>query len=181
MKLSSLLLGLVLAVATVLVLPPATARAEDPATFEVAGFTFTRPADWAWIPVTSAMRKAQLRPGGPDDGAEVTFFYFTGAGGDVDSNVKRWLGQFKSKEGAEKVDAKTLNGVKVTFVTTEGTYSSGMPGGPVTPKGDYALNGAIMDAGDGSVFVKFTGPEKLVKGAHDKFVQFITDATKTRK
>lgn len=181
MKLPSLLLGLVLAVAASLVLPPATARAEDPATFEVAGFTFTRPADWAWIPVTSAMRKAQLRPGGADDGAEVTFFYFTGGGGDVDSNVKRWLAQFKSKEGADKIEAKTLNGVKVTFVTTEGTYSSGMPGGPVTPKNDYALNGAIIDAGDGSVFVKFTGPEKLVKGAHDKFVQFVTDATKTKK
>jgi hypothetical protein len=181
MKLSSLVLGLCLAVAATLVLPPAAARAEDPATFDVAGFTFTRPADWQWVNVTSAMRKAQLRVGKPEDEAEITFFHFTGAGGDVESNTRRWLGQFKSKEGAEKVEAKTLNGVKVTFVTTEGTFSSGMPGGPVTPKNDFALIGAIMEAKEGSVFVKFTGPEKVVKGARDKFVQFITEATTAKK
>lgn len=181
MKLRSLLLGLVLAVTTTLVLPPSTARAEDPATFEVGDFTFTRPADWAWVPVASAMRKAQLRPGGADDGAEIIFFYFTGGGGDVDSNVKRWLSQFKGKEGAEKVEAKTINGVRVTFVTTGGTFSSGMPGGPTTPKTDYALHGAIMEGKEGSVFAKFTGPEKIVKGASDKFIKFITDATTAKK
>jgi hypothetical protein len=182
MKLRSLLLGLCLAVAATLVLPPA-ARAEDPATFEVAGFTFTRPADWQWINVTSPMRKAQLRVGGaePTAGGDITFFHFTGGGADVDSNVKRWLAQFKSKEGADKVEAKTLNGVKVTFVTTEGTFASGMPGGPTTPMENFALMGAIMEAKEGSVFVKFVGPEKIVKGARDKFIQFITDATKTRK
>jgi hypothetical protein len=181
MKLSSLLLGLVLAVAATLVLPPPAARAEDPATFEVGDFTFIRPADWKWVPVTSAMRKAQLKVGTPEDQDEIIFFYFTGGGGDVDSNVKRWLGQFKSKEGAEKVEAKTINGVKVTFVSTEGTFSSGMPGGAVTPKTDFALNGAIMEGKEGSVFVKFVGPEKIVKGARDKFLQFITDATTTKK
>jgi hypothetical protein len=183
MKLRSLLLGLVLAVAVTLVLPPSTARAEENATFDVAGFTFTRPADWTWIAVNSPMRKAQLRVGGaePAAGGDVTFFHFTGGGADVETNTKRWLGQFKSKEGADKVETKTLNGVKVTFVTTEGTFSSGMPGGPTTPMNDFALIGAIMEATEGSVFVKFVGPEKVVKGAHDKFVQFITDATKTRK
>ena len=84
----------------------------------------------------------------------------------MEANTKRWLGQFKSKEGADKVETKTLNGVKVTFVTTKGVFSSGMPGGPTTPMSDYALIGAIMEATEGSVFVKFVGPEKVVKGAH---------------
>lgn len=180
MKLSSLLLGLFLAVAAAFVPLPA-ARAEDPATFEAGDFTFTRPADWAWVPPSSAMRKAQLRVGAPEDKAEIVFFYFTGGGGDVDSNVKRWLSQFKSKEGAEKIEAKTLNGVKVTFVTTVGTFSSGMPGGPTTPMSDFALHGAIMEGKEGSTFVKFTGPEKVVKGAGDKFIKFVTDATAAKK
>ena len=53
--------------------------------------------------------------------------------------------------------------------------------GAVTPKTDFALHGAIIEGKEGSVFVKFTGPEKVVKGAHDKFIQFIADATKTKK
>ena len=35
--------------------------AEAPKTFKVGEFTFTRPADWQWVDVTSSMRKAQLK------------------------------------------------------------------------------------------------------------------------
>jgi hypothetical protein len=56
-----------------------------------------------------------------------------------------------------------------------------MPGGPTTPLNDYALLGAIMEAKEGSVFVKFTGPQGVVQAAREKFVEFVTDATKTRK
>ena len=180
MKISSLLLTLIACLASTLALP---VHAEDPKTFEVAGFTFNRPAEWSWVQVSSPMRKAQLHVGGADaaTGGDVTFFHFIGAGGDVEANTKRWLAQFQSKPGAEKVEAKELNGVKVTFVSTEGTFASGMPGGPTTAMEDYALIGAIMEATEGSVFAKFTGPAKVVKAEKDKFIQFVTDATKTRK
>ena len=155
------------------------ARGEDPATFSVGGLSFQRPTEWQWVPVTSAMRKAQLKVPGAEgkDAAEITFFHFGGGqGGDLQANAQRWLRQFESKEGASKVDWKEMGGRKVAVVSTEGTFQSGMPGGPTTPMPNYALLGAIVDHPDGNVFVKMTGPVETVKAAQRKFMDFVTAA-----
>jgi hypothetical protein len=157
----------------------ATLRAEDPATFPVGGLTFKRPADWAWVPVSSPMRKAQLKITGakPDDSADVTFFHFgPDSGGDVQSNAQRWVAQFRGTEGAAKIEPQEIGGAKVTLVTTEGTFSSGMPGGPSTPMENYALLGAIIEHKDGNIFVKMTGPAALVKESRQKFLDFLASA-----
>ena len=157
----------------------ATLRAEDPATFPVGGLTFTRPADWAWVPVNSPMRKAQLKvPGAkPNEAADITFFHFgPEGGGDVQSNAQRWIGQFRGGEDKAKIDPQQIGGAKVTLVTTEGTFSSGMPGGPATVMENYALLGAIIEHADGSVFVKMTGPAALVKELRKKFLDFLAAA-----
>jgi hypothetical protein len=156
-----------------------TLRAQDPATFDVAGLTFTRPTEWKWVEVTSPMRKAQLKvPGAkPEQSADIIFFHFgAGAGGDIKANADRWLAQFKSAEGASKVETNAINDTKVTLVTTEGTFSSGMPGGPTTPLENQALLGAIIESAEGNIFVKMTGPAELVKGSRERFIEFITKA-----
>src|SRR3989441_9591655 len=121
--------------------------AEAPGTFKVGEFTFTRPEGWEWVETTSSMRKAQLKVPGPDgkQSAEVVFFYFgPGNGGGTQANVERWLGQFQ--EPKEKINSKveeaTVNKRKVTYVQAEGTYLSGMPGGPRTPQLNSMLLGA---------------------------------------
>jgi hypothetical protein len=160
------------------------ARAEDPTTFPVGGLTFSRPADWAWVPVSTPMRKAQLKVPGekPAEGADITFFYFgAGGGGDVQANAQRWTGQFHGPEGAAKIEEEKVAGLKVTIVTTEGTFSSGMPSGPVTPLENYALLGAIIEDKEGNVFVKMTGPSALVKESRKKFMAFVTAAIEARK
>jgi len=157
----------------------ATLRAEDPTTFPVGGLTFKRPADWGWVQVSSPMRKAQLKvPGAkPEDFADITFFHFgAGSGGDIQANAQRWISQFKGAEGAGKIEPQEIGGAKVTLVTTEGTFSSGMPGGPATPLENQALLGAIIEHDDGNVFVKMTGPAALVKGSRQKFLDFLTSA-----
>lgn len=172
MKALSLFASLLLLVATI-------ARGEDPTTFAVGGLSFQRPAEWQWVPVTSAMRKAQLKvPGAAGkEAAEITFFHFgSGQGGDLQANAQRWLRQFESKEGASKVDWKEMGGRKVAVVSTEGTFQSGMPGGPTTPMPNYALLGAIIDHPEGNVFVKMTGPLETVKAAERKFMEFVTAA-----
>ena len=160
-------------------LAAASLRAEDPTTFEVGAFKFARPAEWKWVAVASPMRKAQLAVPGKEgeNPAEMTFFHFgaSGAGG-VDANVKRWLGQFQSKDGADKVEPETLGGIKVMFVSTTGTFSGGMPGAPATPLENYALLGAILDHADGPVFVKMTGPVDVVSAAAKQFRAFIATA-----
>jgi len=125
------------------------------------------------------MRKAQLKiPGAKaDEAADVTFFHFGAqGGGDAASNAQRWLMQFKGDESAKKVEAQEIEGTKVTLVTTEGTFSSGMPGGPATPMENQALLGAIIEGPEGNVFIKTTGPAALVKGLREKLVAFITAA-----
>ena len=158
--------------------------AEDPAKFTVGAFEFQRPAAWGWVPVTSSMRKAQLKiPGAtPEAAAEITFFHFgPGGGGGAQANIQRWLGQFQSAEGASKVEPQEIGGSTVTLVTTEGTFSSGMPGGPTTPMTGYALVGAIVEHAEGDVFIKMTGPAALVKESRPAFLDFIKTAVTSGK
>jgi hypothetical protein len=157
---------------------PAVAQTA-PDSFEVGGLKFSRPADWNWIPVQSPMRKAQLAvPGmGSSKTADITFFHFgPSGGGDLESNVQRWLRQFQSTAGAEKVEAKTIGGRKTTLVSTEGTFSAGMPGQPAAPMDNYALLGAIIEDPSGNVFVKMTGPKETVQAAREKFMKFLESA-----
>jgi hypothetical protein len=154
----------------------AHAQSEAPKTFPVGGLTFSRPAEWNWVAVNSPMRKAQLAVPGidPSKAAEITFFHFgQGGGGDIESNSRRWLGQFKGAPSAEKVETKQIGGRKVTLVTTEGTYATGMPGANAAPMENYALLGAIIEDAGGNVFVKMTGPKATVQAANAKFMEFL--------
>ena len=152
--------------------------ADAPATFKVSEFTFTRPAKWEWVESTSQMRKAELRlvDEKTKAKAEIVFYHFgQGGAGGIQANVDRWLGQFV--EPRDKINAKTEESTvgkhKVTYVSAEGTYKNGMPGGPQTPMPNYALLGAIIEASEGSVFVKMTGPKELAKLATADFKKMV--------
>ena len=94
------------------------ARADAPATFAVGAFKFQRPTAWEWIEVPEgmrAMRKAQIAVQGKDGGkpAEIIFYHFgAGQGGDTQSNVTRWVGQFSEKTTPEKIESKDAAAAK---------------------------------------------------------------------
>jgi hypothetical protein len=166
----------------VLLLCPAVRAAESPATFKVSEFTFTRPAGWETVETTSQMRKAQFKvtDAGAKEPAEVIFYYFgAGNGGGAQANVDRWFGQFKEPKDQikAKTEEATVSGHKVTFVQAEGTYMSGMPGGPATAKPVYALAGAIIESSEGNIFVRMTGPRELVKRNFPAFKKMIESAS----
>jgi hypothetical protein len=157
--------------------------ADAPATFKVSEFTFTRPANWEWVASASPMRKAELKVVDEKTKAkaEAVFYHFgPGNAGGTQANIDRWFGQFV--EPRDKISAKTedvtVSKHKVTYVSAEGTYKSGMPGGPQTPLPNYALLGAIIEAGEGSVFVKMTGPTELTKSATPDFKKMVESALK---
>ncbi len=165
-----------------LVLSAVAAVAAD-AKFKVSDLTFTRPEKWESVPTVSAMRKAQLKINDAEKktSAEVVFFHFGASnGGGVQANVERWFRQFDGPR--EKINAKTeetkVGAHKVTYVQAEGTFNSGMPGGPTTPMKDYALRGAIIESGEGDVFVKMTGPAALVKASEANFKKMVESALK---
>jgi len=125
------------------------------------------------------MRKAQLEIAQGSDKAEVTFFQFgAGQGGSVADNVARWFAQFQGNDAKRKTENVQAGSVKITYATTEGTFTSGMPGGPATPMSGYALCGAILESSEGNVFIKMTGPEAVVKSATEAFKKMVSDAAK---
>jgi len=157
--------------------------AAGPVSFKVSEFTFKRPSAWEWVETTSTMRKAQLKIVDSKSGAsaDVIFFHFgPGPAGGTKANVDRWLGQFQ--EPRLKINARVeevkVGEHKVTYVQAEGTYNSGMPGGPKTPLANYALAGAIIEAEAGSVFIRLTGPKALAKAASGDFRKMVEGALK---
>ncbi len=159
-------------------------RAGDAATFKVGDTTFTRPDKWESVAVTSQMRAAQLKVTDADGktSADVVFFQFGpgGAGGNQ-ANVDRWLGQFVEprEQINPKVENVTVGKTKVTYVQAEGTYKSGMPGGPTSAMPDYGLLGAMIgNEGDNIIFVKMTGPKALVKSSVADFKKMVESGVK---
>ena len=148
--------------------------------FQVGPFKFAVPEGWANVKPSSPMRNAQLEIARGPDKAEVTFFHFGGGSGTPADNVARWFTQFPGSEAARKTETTEVGGVKITFAATEGTFSSGMPGGPTKPMPDYALHGAILEDASGDVYVKMTGPAAIVKSAGDAFRKMVNDAATAR-
>lgn len=154
--------------------------APSPTTATAGGLTWRAPAAWT-LDAPRPMRAATYRlpaAKGDAEGAELAVFHFgAGQGGDVDANVRRWLSQFQRPDGSPVVDAdarrktETMQGLKVTTVDVQGTYSSGgMMGGPVTPRPGWRLLGAIVEGGpQGPVFFKLTGPARTVAAAQKDF------------
>lgn len=114
--------------------------------------------------------------GDPEDGECAVFYFGSGQGGGVDANVKRWIAQFelpdgKNPESAAKSAKKTINGLQATTIDLAGTYMASA--GPMSPtkvkKPGYRLIGAIIEAPEGNVFFKFTGPAKTVAAAQPQF------------
>ena len=136
------------------------------------GVRWTVPARWS-AGAGNAMRVATYAvpaAKGKDAGECAVFFFDSGQGGSVDANVERWTRQF---EGAPKGERTTseVAGIRVTRVQVAGTYLA--PGGPMMQsqgkKTGYRLLGAIVEAPQGSVFFKLTGPAATVAGAQPDF------------
>ncbi|HEY8834545.1 MAG TPA: hypothetical protein VIM09_03100, partial [Chthoniobacterales bacterium] len=93
-------------------------------------------------------------------------------------NVTRWFAQFPGSEKNRITENVQVGSVKITFAMTEGTFSSGMPGGPTTPMEGYALCGAILESATGNVFIKMTGPNAIVKASTEAFKKMVSEAAK---
>jgi hypothetical protein len=155
---------------------PAATQAES---VKVESFTFAVPDGWRSVTPASPMRKAQLEIARGPEKAEVSFFHFgADQGGTAEDNVARWYAQFPGSEKNRVTEHVQIGSVKITFAMTEGTFSSGMPGGPTTPMEGYALCGAILESATGNVFVKMTGPNAVVKASTDAFKKMISEAAK---
>jgi hypothetical protein len=138
-----------------------------------AGVTWSYPAKWTkggprtMRVVTYVIPAAE----GDSEAAECAVSYFgTAAGGDVEMNIQRWAGQFEGASAPVRKDDK-LNGMNIAKVEISGAYLA--PSGPMMEsqgkKENFKLFGAIVDAPEGKLFFKMTGPAKTVQGVAAEF------------
>lgn len=141
---------------------------------EVAGYQFVAPDAWQQSEPSSSMRKAQFNLS-TDTGksAELVFFYFgPSGGGGVRANVDRWIKQFEDLQ-ENSVKEEIVNEVKVTYVRATGTFLSGSPFGPKTPKPGHSLLGAIIEGRQGSIFLKMVGQTSAVQEYENPLIGII--------
>ena len=106
-----------------------------------------------------------------------------GAGGSVEANIERWIGQFTQPDGKTTkerttVDKKQVDGAVVHRVDITGSFVD-RPGGPFAPgravtRPNYRMLGAIIVTPKfGQHFVKLYGPRATIAANEQRFQQFI--------
>lgn len=171
--------------------PSAVAAVElDGTPVSLAGITFTPPTVWK-DHGPNGMRKADYSfgPLGDDtDSATVAVYYFgpTGGGG-IEANIDRWIGQMTLPDGADPEEAvmreeSTVEGMAVHTVSLPGTYNASMGGpmmgGQTTPKENYFMSAVVLEAPEGNVFFKLTGPKETATEMNTAFQAMLTGIKK---
>lgn len=160
----------------------AVAAAADAFTIAGGALSLSAPEGWKKVPPKSGIVETEFEiPGAADLAAgRMTVM---GAGGTVQANIDRWIGQFAQPDGGSTKDKTTtkqlkLAGCTVTMVDIPGTYKD-MPGGPfaggkTVERPDYRMLAAIVETPDaGNYFLKFYGPAATVAQHADGFRRMI--------
>jgi hypothetical protein len=145
---------------------------------------YTAPAAWHTRPAASTMRVAEFvvpkAAGDPEDAEVIIYFFGGNAGGGVDANIDRWIGQLTQPDGSPSKDkakreTQTINGLKVTMVDVSGTYVAEVRPGATEHynKPDFRVRAAVVETPRGPYYIKMTGPARTVAAADDDFRKFL--------
>lgn len=145
--------------------------------------TYDIPTTWKRERSKSEMRVVQygLPAANGDNGkTEFVVFYFSGQGGGVEENLKRWRGMFQDSKDDGKTDRFTAGELKITTLDISGTYlDRPTPFAPeATPRKNYRmLNAVIETPNDGPYFLRLVGPKKSVEEQLDNWKHMLKTAT----
>jgi hypothetical protein len=142
-----------------------------------AGVQWSVPAGWQ-LAAARPMRVVTYQIAPAARNAEpvecAVYFFGTGQGGSVQANLDRWATQFAQPDGRPAMPEeqnRKVAGLNVHTIRVAGTYLAA--GGPMAPvsqtKPNYAMLGAIVEAPQGLVFFKLTGPARTVSAAQPDF------------
>jgi len=155
----------------------------------VAGITFTPAIQWKDLGTTDM--KAASYSFGPlesdQEPALLNVHYFgQGQGGTIEANVQRWVKQMSMPDGSDPAKAairysKDVNGMPMHVLTLYGTFNEPV-GGPMSektiPRENYRLIAVIVEAPQGSVFFKLTGPDYTAKIMVEAFITMVNQIQK---
>lgn len=177
MNQASAVLILGLALSPCLAEPP-----PQPVAFRVGPLLFERPESWKWVKPEGSFRAAQLEKSVSGKPPVVMVFsrFPAGAGGTVQANVERWVGQFSKTTYPPEVQTIPGKVCPVTRVKVRGSLKDGTPGGPEKGIPDALLLGAILEAEGGMIVVKIVGPESALTREEKTFDGLISAATEKK-
>jgi hypothetical protein len=97
------------------------------------------------------------------------YYFGPGQGGDAQTNVERWIGEFENPGKPERI-SRTVDGLPVATVRVRGTYlaHAGM-GEDAAVQPRHELYAAIVEGPKGDLFFKLTGPQRSVDAAAGEF------------
>ncbi len=153
----------------------------------IAGITFRPPSIWKDFGA-SGMRLADYAYGpieGESDSATMVVFYFgSGSGGGVGSNIERWIGQMTMPDGSDphqsviKLDM-TVDSLPAHLIELAGTYASqagsSMMGRETVSKPNYRMAAVVLETPQGNLFFKLTGPDKTASAMVGAFKTMLSD------
>jgi hypothetical protein len=166
--------------ASLLLVAAALPAAAQGTPLTLLGYHTMAPA--AWVPRTpsSQYRLAQFVVPGPDSASDaevVVYFFGSMQGGNVQANLDRWREQFSEDATGpvrESVRADSSGAFPLTIAEYTGTYRRGISMGSAdSVRANQTLVAAIADTPHGTMFLQIFGPDSVVAGAHDAFVQFV--------
>lgn len=159
---------------------PVAAPAEE-FTIGEGKLTFTIPPGWTRKAPASRIVEAELAI--PPAAGDTTPGRMTamGAGGSIEENIRRWVGQFVSPGGAEvqpKLDKLTVSGCQVQIVDLSGTYKDApagpFAGGQTILRENYRMLGAIIQTPRaGNYFLKLYGPKATIDQHAQAFYELV--------
>ncbi len=155
----------------------------------IAGITFTPAIQWKDLGA-SDMKAASYTYGPLESDKEpslLNVYYFgQNQGGTIEANVDRWIKQMSMPDGGDPANAAIrytmdVNGMPAHVLTLYGTFNDPV-GGPMsqvtTPRENYRLIGVIVEAPQGSVFFKLTGPDYTAKIMVEAFITMVKQVQK---
>ncbi|MEM1303287.1 MAG: hypothetical protein AAGG46_00235 [Planctomycetota bacterium] len=161
----------------------------DSASFDLAGgaLSFEAPAAWKRVMARNRLIELELAVPGkpaadtPSGDAPTARLTIMAAGGSVDQNLARWIGQFQgtaagaAREKAD-IDHREVAGMPLHTLDIAGTYMDA-PRGPFGPKEarpDYRMAAAILETkGQGTYFFKLVGPGAVVEQNAKEFAAML--------
>ena len=156
---------------------PAQTPPPQPVAFRIGSVRFDRPEGWSYSRPTDGVRAAQLEKKSAGSPLRITFTRFPpGSGGTVQANVDRWQAQFLALDSPAEVQTPAGTAAPLTVVKLHGTMKGGVPGGPARDTPGLLLLGAILEAPDGWVVVKLTGPKSAVVREEKMFWEMVRAA-----
>jgi hypothetical protein len=156
--------------------PASNAAVKEAAPAKPSEVVYEAPAGWQKVENPNPMRKATFKIPRAEGDSEDAEMSVSQAGGGVDANIQRWVGQFeRGKDDPVARKQVKVGDLDVTTVELHGTFAgSGMPGAPAAgPKPNWALLGAIVETQGSLTFFKLTGPEKTIQSAKPAFDKFV--------